>query len=93
MQTVIDKLHLRPEELEILVKAYPLCKIAQSDATGAASRMVTVVIPDQDYDDYYFFLIDSNLATASTNFMKRIDGDPRFAERARQRIKLLRQEK
>jgi hypothetical protein len=45
-----------------------------------------IIIPDEVEDDYFRFLIDKGLAMSSVNFLRKLDGDEKFAQRVMARM-------
>jgi hypothetical protein len=82
---IVDTLHLRPEELKMIMGEYPDAEILAPANSNHLIQQVRVIIPSDDWteDDYYLFLIDKSIAMSSTNFCSRVGSDPVFVARIR----------
>jgi hypothetical protein len=80
---IVDTLHLRREELNLIEREYPDAVITK------ISREIVhhVRIPVEECEDgYYIFLLKNGVALSSHNFCARVESDPRFVVRMRASI-------
>jgi hypothetical protein len=82
---IVDTLHLRREDLKVLMGEYPNAEISVHTNSNHLKHQVRVIIPSEDWteDDYYVFLIDNSLAMSSANFCSRVGSDPEFVAKIR----------
>ena len=86
MGAIVDVLHLGESELETVKRQYPGCSITNETHSYHSIQRYRVIIPSEDEEGYYLFLVQNTIATCSTNFLSRTQSDQRFAERMKANI-------
>lgn len=86
MGAIVDVLHLGQKELCLIKVEYPNCLAINQTNSSHIIQKYRVIIPDEDEDSYYMFLLDNRIATSSANFLCRVENDPKFAESMRARM-------
>lgn len=82
MGAIIDFVLLRRIEVSAFTTRYPDCVIRKMTESQQLAQKYGVIIPNRELDDdYYNFLVDSNIALASQNFRMRMESDPDFKAR------------
>jgi hypothetical protein len=83
MNGISDTLHLRRDELDVVIGRYPDLQIAKT-SHEAVHR---VTIPGEVCEQgYYLFLLHNAVALSSYNFCARIQTDAKFVARMRASI-------
>jgi hypothetical protein len=87
MGAVVDLLLLGEWELALLRKKYPDCILYNETDSNHYTKRYRVIIPNIDLDDnYYYFLVDHQIASTSHNFKVRVDSDAQFEKRMKNRF-------
>jgi hypothetical protein len=81
MGAIVDVLLLGSEELETITNEYPGCHFMRLSYQDDIISQYRVIIPNEDEDSYYEFLVKNTLAMSSRNFYSRIKSDRKFAKR------------
>lgn len=82
MGTIIDILNIMPRDIEVFHIKYPDCLIlnpAFRDYDKA--QKIVIVIPDEEENSYYDFLLNNGIATSSKEFTYRVSHEKLFADR------------
>ncbi len=87
MGAVTDVLHVGPKELCLIKTEYPDCLLINQSNTEFTIQKIRVIIPNEDEESYYLFLVDNCIALSSTNFLCRVESDRKFAESMRTRMR------
>jgi hypothetical protein len=86
MGAITDILHIGPAEVRLLAARYPDCLVSNQTNSHRAIQKYRVIIPNEDENDYYLFLLDNGIAICSRNFLARIESDRKFADTMRARM-------
>jgi hypothetical protein len=78
---IVDLMVVGIEELVAITKQYPDAVVRPIHPTTGVVRRFRVIIPDEDEDSWYQFLVANRIAMSSKNFCSRTKSDPRFAAR------------
>lgn len=89
MGAVIDILFLKSPDISILRSKYSKCVIYSMDSQSVNSQRYRIIIPEEDVEDYYGFLVDNMIAMSSTNFRLRLESDLLFKDRMTNRASAL----
>ena len=87
MGAVTDVLHVGPKELCLIKTEYPDCLLINQSNTEFTIQKIRVIIPNEDEESYYLFLLDNCIAMSSVNFRCRVESDRKFADSMRARMK------
>jgi len=83
---IVDVLHLGIGDLELIKRQYPDCSVTNETRSHHSVQRYRVIIPSEDEENYYLFLVQNTIAACSTNFLSRAQSDNKFAERMKARI-------
>jgi hypothetical protein len=86
MGAIVDFLLLGPEELVLVKNKYPNSLATNQTNSAQIIQLYRVIIPNEDDDSYYHFLVDNQIAMSSKNFYSRIKSDQKFVKRMKARI-------
>jgi len=89
MGAVIDILFLKGSDISILRGKYSRCVIYSLDSQSLNTQRYRIIIPEEDVEDYYGFLVDNMIAMSSTNFRLRLESDSLFKDRMTSRASAL----
>jgi hypothetical protein len=86
---IIDVMLIDNGQQAVIQRAYPKCIMRDMHDGEALPKRVRVIIPDEELEEtYYNFLVDSQIASSSSNFVARLTSDAAFAERMKRRAAL-----
>jgi hypothetical protein len=81
MAAIVDMMVVGLEELVAITKEYPDAVVQPTLPATGLIRRFRVIIPNEDEDSWYKYLVANRIAMSSKNFFTRIKSDPRFADR------------
>lgn len=81
MGAIVDVLLLGKSEMKALEANYPHCVIRNMTNSTQLTQKYRLIVPDEDLEDYYDFLVDNMIAMSSSNFRARLESDERFKKR------------
>ncbi len=82
MGTIIDILKIKPKEIGIIHGKYPNCIVLNLNLHNYNNvQKIVIVIPGEEENSYYDFLLEHCIAMSSKEFIYRINHEKIFAER------------
>ncbi|MBJ6751238.1 hypothetical protein [Geomonas anaerohicana] len=82
MGTIVDILNIRPRDIGVVHIKYPNCLILNPHFSDYdTAQRIVIVIPEEDENSYYDFLLNNGIAMSSKEFTYRISHEKLFADR------------
>ncbi len=82
MGTIIDILKITPKEIGVIHGKYPNCLVLNLNLNNYNTvQKIVIVIPWEEENSYYDFLLEHCIAMSSKEFVYRINHEIKFAER------------
>jgi hypothetical protein len=77
---IIDMVLVGPEELVAITQKYPEAAITPIHPSTGLIRRFRIIIPNEDEEGWYKFLVANSIAMSSKNFYSRLKSDLMFAQ-------------
>lgn len=82
MGSIIDILNIMLSDIGVIRSKYPDCLILNPAFRDYdTAQKIVIVIPEEDENNYYDFLLDNGIATSSKEFTYRVSHEKQFADR------------
>lgn len=86
MSAIVDRLILGPKDIDVIKRRYPACITTNLSRSRSSFQEYRVIIPNEEEDSYYNYLLDCHLATSSHKLISRLASDKTFAESVQSKI-------
>jgi hypothetical protein len=83
---IADTLHIGRSELSIVEAKYRDCLVINQTNSNLIIQKYLIIIPNEDENSYYEFLLDNCIAMFSSKFRSRASSDTEFAQCMRARM-------
>jgi hypothetical protein len=82
MGSIIDILNIMLSDIGVIRSKYPECIVLNQDLDDCdTTQKIVIVIPEEDENSYYDFLLNNGIAMSSKEFTYRISHEKLFAEK------------